>query len=128
MNSSAAPNLTSFSTGGMFLCVRSYAGWSSIVFYMFVFSYIFCVTVYTHVFYICLFVFLVERLGGPQLYLICLYFCISFVFVFFCISGRVLTVPGLGGPPSHGLAPAETDFRRFGADFEGSPGQVPLFR
>ena len=37
-------------------------------------------------------------------------------------------VPGLGGPPSHGLAPAETDFGRFGADFERSPGQVPLFR
>ena len=59
-----------------------------------------------------------------------LYVCI-FVFLsylFFCISGRALMVPGLGGPPSHGLAPAETDFGRFGADFEGSPGQVPLFR
>ena len=59
-----------------------------------------------------------------------LYVCI-FVFLsylFFCISGRVLMVPGLGGPPSLGLAPAETDFGRFGADFEGSPGQVPLFR
>ena len=50
------------------------------------------------------------------------------LYLSFCISGRALMVPGLGGPPSHGLAPAETDFGRFGADFERSPGQVPLFR
>ena len=61
------------------------------------------------------------------LHVIMLYFFTFSVALAFCCTA-VPMVPGLGGPPSHGLAPAETDFGRFGADFERSPGQVPLFR
>ena len=42
-----------FCTGGIFLCVRSYAGWSCFVFYMLVFSYIFlCNCVYSRILYL----------------------------------------------------------------------------